>query len=65
MASRHLIENGGPWGTGWCCFGRGLAPCFRPTEDIKSVNTSGSSSHTPETWAIKRVHVVTQHAPHL
>ena len=22
-------ENGGPWGTGWCCFGRGLVPPFR------------------------------------
>ena len=21
MVSRHLIENGGPWGTGWGCFG--------------------------------------------
>ena len=29
MVSRHLIENGGPWGTGWGCFGRGLAPPFR------------------------------------
>ena len=39
MVSRHLIENGGPWGTGWGCFGRGLAPPFRlgfrSMEDIK------------------------------
>ena len=39
VVSRHLIENGGPWGTGWGCFGRGLAPPFRlgfrSMEDIK------------------------------
>ena len=39
MASRHLIGNGGPWGTGWGCFGRGLAAPFRlgfrTIEDIK------------------------------
>ena len=39
MVSRHLIENGGPWGTGWGCFGRGLAPPFRlgfqSMEDVK------------------------------
>ena len=22
--NQHLVENGGSWGTGWCCFGRGL-----------------------------------------
>ena len=22
-------EKGGPWGTGWCCCGCGLAPPFR------------------------------------
>ena len=39
VASRHLIENGCPRGTGWCSFGRGLAPPFqlgfRSIEDIK------------------------------
>ena len=33
-----IVENGGPWGTGWGCFGRGLAPIparFRSMEDIK------------------------------
>ena len=35
VVSRHLIENGGPWGTGWGYFGRGLAPPFRSMEDIK------------------------------
>ena len=39
VVSRHLIENGGPWGRGWGCFGRGLAPPFRlgfrSMEDIK------------------------------
>ena len=29
VASRHLIENGGPWGKGWCCFGCGLVPPFQ------------------------------------
>ena len=39
VASQHLIENGGSWGTGWGCFGRGLVPLFRlgyrSIEDIK------------------------------
>ena len=28
VASKHLIENRGPSGTGWCCYGCGLAPPF-------------------------------------
>ena len=39
VTSQHLIENGGPWGTGWCCLGRGLVPPFwlglRSIEKIK------------------------------
>ena len=29
VASQHLIEKGGPFGTGWCCCECGLAPPFR------------------------------------
>ena len=42
-----------PLGTGWYCFGVAWPlPSSSASNPLR--NTSGSSSHTPETWAIKR-----------
>ena len=39
VVSQQLIDNGGPYCTGWYCFGRNLVPpfqpCFRSIENIK------------------------------
>ena len=38
VAGVHLIENGGPWGIGWCWCGYGLAPPFWSSfRSIKSI----------------------------
>ena len=38
VASQHLVENGCPWGTGWCCCGCGMALSFQPSfQSIESI----------------------------
>ena len=35
----NFLENGSPWGTGWCCCGRVLAPPFQPSfRSIEYIN---------------------------
>ena len=45
--SQIFLENGCPWGTGWCCCGCVLAPPFWPSFQSIEMHTSGSSCHTP------------------
>ena len=42
----NFLDNGPPWGTGWCCCGRPL-PSGPASSPLSILNASGSSCHTP------------------
>ena len=51
VVGRNFLENGPPWGTGWCSCGRVLAPPFRTSfRYIKCTLTALAATPLQRTW---------------